>query len=62
LLGDQFSFHAVRRQAIEHAIIGLWIDTPEAGVAGVGDSGAELESEQIENTEDGATCKIAVAR
>jgi hypothetical protein len=52
MLGDELGVDAIAGQRIERAAIGLGIDPPQVGAAGVGEPRAELEAEQTEHAKD----------
>lgn len=52
MFDNQPGVDPIRGEVIQHAIIGLAIDTPEPRAANVGDARRELEPEQVKNAED----------
>ena len=51
VLGDEVDVDAVAREPVQHAVIGSLVDAPKSGVADIGEPGAELVSEQPEQSE-----------
>ncbi len=49
---DALGAEAVARDVVERAIVCVRVDSPEPGVAEIGHSWAELESEEPEESED----------
>ena len=60
MFGDQLHVDFVRREIIEHAVVGLSIDAPEPSAADIGDAWAELVAEQEKDPEDrvGITSRV----
>src|SRR3546814_1062849 len=52
VLDDQLGVDPVRREVVQHTVIGLSIDTPEPRAADIGDARRELEPEEVENAEN----------
>ena len=51
MLGDQAGVDAVAGEAVERAVVGVWVDAPEALLGQVGEPGRELVAEQPEQPE-----------
>src|SRR3546814_20587008 len=49
---DLLGVDPVRREVVQHTVIGLSIDTPEPRAADIGDARRELEPEEVENAEN----------